>query len=147
MSSFSSVERIYEEETLEVRNSGKGRYADGMFKRCDQNRVHTCGKQRVSSINSWRIKIALERYFEEHVEEIWERNLKKTTLLNMYNLKWMATFLKALREQFREDDQMNTVLEIAGSIPETSLECEQKLKEPVGFWEMSTMDICLKIWC
>ena len=59
----------------------------------------------------------------------------------------METILKAFREQFEEDDQMNTAGEIAGSIPETSLECEQILKERGGFWGMSTMDICLKIWC
>ena len=59
----------------------------------------------------------------------------------------METILKALREQLEEDDQMNTAEGIAGSIPETSLECEQILKERGGYWEMSTMDICLKIWC
>ena len=36
--------------------------------------------------DSWRIKIALESYFEEHAQEVWERNWKNpemhTTLLN-----------------------------------------------------------------
>ena len=26
------------------------------------------------STNSWRIKITLESYFEEHAQEVWERN-------------------------------------------------------------------------
>ena len=38
--------------------------------------------------NSWRIKIALESYFEEHAQEVWERNWMNpemhTTLLNTY---------------------------------------------------------------
>ena len=32
------------------------------------------GRQRVLFINSWTIKIALESYFEEHAQEVWERN-------------------------------------------------------------------------
>ena len=40
--------------------------------------------------NSWRIKIALESYFEEHAQEVWERNWMNpempTTLLNTYAL-------------------------------------------------------------
>ena len=62
------------------------------------------------------------------------RNLRKTTLLYMYNPILMETILKALREQLEEDDQMNTAGETAGSIPEPSLECEQILKERGGFW-------------
>ena len=99
-------------------------------------------------LHSWRIKIALESYFEKRAQEIWERNWMNpelhTTLLNMYNPILMETIRKALRE---EDDQMNTAGEIAGSIPETSLECEQNLKGRGGFGWMSTMDIYLKIWC
>ena len=83
-------------------------------------------------LNSWRIKIALESCFEKHAQDIWERNLRKTTLLNMYNPILMETILKVLREQFKEDDQ-NTAEEIALSIPETSFECEQILKERGGF--------------
>ena len=49
----------------------------------------------------------------------------------------METIRKVLREQFKEDDQMNAAGEIAGLIPETSLECEQILKERGGFWVMS----------
>ena len=102
-----------------------------MFRRCDQNR------------NSWRIKISLEGYFEKKLaQEIWDRNLRKTTLPNMRNPRLMETILMVLLEQIEEDDQMNAAGEIAGSTPETSLECEQILKERGGFQEMS-----LKIWC
>ena len=52
----------------------------------------------------------------------------------MNNLKLMETILKLLREQFKEDDQMNTAEENAGSIPETSLKCEPILKDRGGFW-------------
>ena len=47
----------------------------------------------------------------------------------MNNLKLMETILKALRGQFKEDDQMDTADEIAGLVPEIPLECEQILKE------------------
>ena len=82
-------------------------------------------------INSWRIKIA---YFEQRAQETWERNLRKTTLLNTYNPILMETILKVLREQFKDDDQRRTAREIAGLVPETSLEWEPILKERGGFW-------------
>ena len=47
----------------------------------------------------------------------------------------METILKVLRERYKEDDQMNTAGEIAGSIPETSLEYEQILKEGGILWD------------
>ena len=80
--------------------------------------------------NSWRIKIALESHFEERAHETWERNLRKTTMLNMCNPILMETILKVLR-----DDQRKTAGEIAGLVPETSLEWELVLKERGGFWE------------
>ena len=53
--------------------------------------------------NSWRIRIALESHFEEHAQEVWERNWMnpemQTTLWNTYPPKLIATILKALREQ------------------------------------------------
>ena len=56
--------------------------------------------------NIWRIKIALESYFEEHAQEVWERYWMNpemhTTLLNTYPAKLIATILKALREQLKE---------------------------------------------
>ena len=76
--------------------------------------------------NSWRIKIALESFFEEHAQEVCERNWMnpemQTTLLNTYLPRLIATILKALREQLKENDQLNAVDEIAGPIPEPPLE-------------------------
>ena len=44
-------------------------------------------------LNSWRIKMALESYFEERAQEVWERNWMNpdmhTTLMDMNNLKMM----------------------------------------------------------
>ena len=57
-------------------------------------------------INRWRIKIA---YFEQRAQETWERDLRKTTLLNAYNPILMETILKVLREHFKDDDQRRTV--------------------------------------
>ena len=52
--------------------------------------------------NSWRIKTALESFFEDHAQEVWERNWMnpemQTTLLNTYPQKLIARILKALRE-------------------------------------------------
>ena len=68
--------------------------------------------------NSWRIQTALESHFEEHAQEGWERNWMnpemQTTLLNTYPPKLIATILNALREQLKENDQLNAVEEIAG---------------------------------
>ena len=97
--------------------------------------------------NSWRITIALESYFEERAQETWERNLRKTTLLNVCNPIMMETILKVLREQYKNDDQRKTAGEIAGSEPETSLEWEPYLERTRRILGRSTMDICLKIWC
>ena len=72
--------------------------------------------------NSWRIKIALEKYFEEHAQEVGERNWMnpemQTTLPNTYPPKLITTILKALREQLKENDQLNAVEEIAGPVPD-----------------------------
>ena len=84
------------------------------------------GKATGFFTNCWRIKIALESYFEKRAQEIWEK-FEEDHVLNVYNPRLMETILKALREQIKEGDQMNTAGEIAGSIPETSLECEQIL--------------------
>ena len=70
-------------------------------------------------INSWSIKITLESYVEKHAREVWERNRMNpdmhTTMWDMKNLKLLETILKVLREQFEEDDQMDTAGEIAGT--------------------------------
>ena len=52
----------------------------------------------------------------------------RITLLNTYAPKLIATILKALREQLKENDQLNTVEEIAGPVPEIPLEHDQILK-------------------
>ena len=53
-------------------------------------------------INSWRIKVGLESYFEEHAREVWERNWMspemQTALFNTCFPNLIATILKALRE-------------------------------------------------
>ena len=87
-----------------------------------------------ASINCWRIKTALESYFQERAQETWERNLRKTTLLHVCNPILMETILKVLREQFKDDDQRKATGEIAGIVPETSLEWEPILIERGGFW-------------
>ena len=46
----------------------------------------------------------------------------------MNNLKLMETIVNVLREQFEEDDQMNTAGERVGSIPETSLSGNKSCK-------------------
>ena len=89
--------------------------------------------------NSWRINIALESDFEEHAKEVWEKTWMnpemKTTLLHTYPPKLIATILKALREQLKENNQLNAVEENAGPIPAIPLECDQILKEGGGFWD------------
>ena len=45
----------------------------------------------------------------------------QTSLLNTNPPKLIATILKALREQLKENDQLNAVEEIAGPVPEISL--------------------------
>ena len=49
--------------------------------------------------NSWRIQTALESYFEEHAQEVWERNWMnpemQTTLLNTHPPTLMATISEA----------------------------------------------------
>ena len=71
--------------------------------------------------NSWRIKVALESYFEEHAQEVWERNWMnpemQTTLLNTYLPKLIAKIL----EQPKENDQLNAVEEIAGTVQKSFL--------------------------
>ena len=83
--------------------------------------------------NSWRIKVALESYFEKHAQDVWERNWMNpgihTSLLNTCLPKMIATILKALRGQLRENDQLHSVEEIAGPVPEIPVECDQILKE------------------
>ena len=66
-----------------------------------------------------------------------------TTLLNTYPPKLIATFLKARREQLKENDQLNAVEEIAGPAPEIPPEYDQLLKEG-GFWDDANWRISAK---
>ena len=59
----------------------------------------------------------------------------QTTLLNTYPPKLIATILKALREQLKENDQLNAVEEIAGPVLEIPLEYDQILKGGGRFWD------------
>ena len=74
----------------------------------------------------------LESDFEEHAQQIWERNWMNlemhTALLNTYPPKLIATTLEALREHLKENDQLNTVEEIAGRVAEILFEYEQILR-------------------
>ena len=67
----------------------------------------------------------------------------QTTLLNAYPPKLIATILKAFREQLEESDQLHSVEDVAGAVPEIPLEVDQILKE--GGEMMSTVGICPKI--
>ena len=58
----------------------------------------------------------------------------QTTVLNTYPPKLIATILKALREQLKENAQLNAVNEIAGPVPEIALEYDQILKEGRRVW-------------
>ena len=59
-----------------------------------------------------------------------------TSLLNTDPPKLIAPILEALREQFKENDQLHSVEEIAGSVPEILIEYDQILKEGGGkFWD------------
>ena len=79
-----------------------------MFRRCDQNRVNIFGIQRVSSQTVGESKMPWRATFEVHAQEVWERNRMnpemQTALLDTYPPKLIATMLKALREQLKEND-------------------------------------------
>ena len=49
--------------------------------------------------------------------------------------KLTATILKALREQLKENDQLHSVEEIAGLVPEIPLEYDQIMKGGGKFWD------------
>ena len=49
--------------------------------------------------------------------------------------KLIATILKALREQLKENDQLHAVEEIAGPVPEIPLEYDQILKGGGRIWD------------
>ena len=91
--------------------------------------------------NSGKIKIALESYFEEHAQEVWERYWMKlvmqTTLLNRYFPILIATILKALREQLKENDTLNAVGEIAAQCQKSLLSISNldRWRRILGRWQ------------
>ena len=58
----------------------------------------------------------------------------QTSLLTTYPPKFIATVLKALREQLKENDQLNVVEKIAGPAREIPREYNQNL-EGGRFWD------------
>ena len=58
----------------------------------------------------------------------------QTTLLNTYLPKLIATILKALREELKENDQLHSVEEIAGPVPEIPRMVKYG-KEEEDFWD------------
>ena len=82
--------------------------------------------------------MSLESCFDARAKEVWERdwmNLEmQTTLLNTYPPKLIATILKAVREQLKENEQLNAVAEIAGPVPEIPIRYDQILKGG-KFWD------------
>ena len=58
-----------------------------------------------------------------------------TTLLDTYPPKLILTILKALREQLKENDQLNAMDEIARPVPEIPLKYDQILKGGGNFWD------------
>ena len=59
----------------------------------------------------------------------------QTTWLDTCPTKLIATILKALREQLKENDQVHSVGENAGPVPEIPLEYDQILKDGGRFWD------------
>ena len=57
------------------------------------------------------------------------------TLLNTNPPRLIASILKALREQPKESEQLHSVEEIAGPVPEIPLEYDQISKEGGRFWD------------
>ena len=82
--------------------------------------------------NSWRIKIAMESYFEEHAQGVWERNSMNPEML---------------RKQLKENHQLNAVEEIAAQYQKSFLSMVKSCKEEAHSGMMATVGICLKILC
>ena len=57
------------------------------------------------------------------------------SLLITYFPRLIATILQALREELKENDQLNEVEEIVGPVPEIHLAYDQILKEGGRFWD------------
>ena len=105
-----------------------------MFGRCDEHGENV-RKTTGFFTNSLRIKIALESMRRKFERLDWMNPEMQSTLLNTDPPKLIATILTVLREQLKENDQLNAVEEIAGPAPEILLEYDQILKGGGGFWD------------
>ena len=133
------MERIYEDEIHE--------HTLWMFKDAIRIEWIHVDDNGCFFINSWRIKTALESYFEERAQETWERNLRNTTLLNTCNRILMETILKVLREQLKDDDQRKNSWWDRRLSTRNLTWMGSNLERTRRILERSTMDICHKIWC
>ena len=136
------VERTYDEEIHKGINHSlreKDFCAEGKVqKKMLSESIEFIRKTTGFFTNSWRISIVLESHFEEHAQEVWERHWinpeMQTTSLNTSLPKKISTILKALREQLKESDQLHSVEEIAGPVPQIPLEYDQILRGG-RFWD------------
>ena len=87
--------------------------------------------------NSWRIKIALESYFEEHAQDVWARNWMnlevQTTLLNTYHSKKVINCIQSRR--------------LLDQYQKSLLSMIKSWKEDENSGATSTVGICPKILC
>ena len=60
----------------------------------------------------------------------------QTTLLNTNPPKLIATILTPFREQLKENDQLNAVEEIEGTVPKIPSEYGQSLRDGGGFLDV-----------
>ena len=103
--------------------------------------------------NSRRISRSLESYFDAHATDVWGSNWGnpevQTAFLNTYPPTLIATVLKALREQLKENDQLNPVEEIARPVPIILIEYEHILRDGGGGLGemMSTEDMGSIMFC
>ena len=118
------------------------------YRRCNQNPVNMYIKTGFFT-HSCRIKIGLESDFDEQgkgFREIrWMSPEIQSSLLNTFPPHMIATILKALREQLRENDQLNAVEEIAGQYQKSLLSTIKSWKMDEDSWTMWIEDICQKI--
>ena len=85
------MERAYDERKFTKESTT---YSVKTFRRVIHNPTKTYVKKTGFFTNSWRIKIALESHFEEHAQDVRERNWMnpemQTTWLNTYPPKLIA---------------------------------------------------------
>ena len=110
--------------------------------RKDSLKIEYSRMRSESSECTWNAKtilIHLDSYLEECAQEVWERDRMSpdlhTTWWSVKIRKVMEIILMLFREQFEEDDQMNTVRKPVILIPDTLREWELTLRERGGFWE------------